>query len=316
MLGYRIVFVAEARHAADGGQGGVQGKDHQECLAHAQSCLHLSRPAMFPVQSAAVYLAACVNPQMQPLASVIILSDGVYRHVLFIKCFFFVADRLHVLHVPESEMNEPAAEPENELEPDSEVMKCGIGSGINYREIMSSNPSISSLRDSMKNVVEVQQPGVAGPGESGQGAAEQTGQPGGSVGVGRAHPAAVPSNGEPKPSLRLLPGQMVRLPSGKLARVELAPRPATSQQRTTTAVQPKPTELQAASSLCQSSQRAVLPSQAEPQIRLPPPPGRLHIVKPSASSDQAKSEQPQSAAQASLPSLQNVVRLSDQTIQV
>ena len=90
VLAYRIVFVAEARHAADGGQGGVQGKDHQECLAHAQSCLHLARPAMFPVQSAAVYLAACVNPQMQPLASVIILSDGVYRHVLFIKCFFLL----------------------------------------------------------------------------------------------------------------------------------------------------------------------------------------------------------------------------------
>ena len=80
----RIVFVAEARHAADGGQGGVQGKDHQECLAHAQSCLHPTRPAIFPVQSAAVYLTARVNPQMQPLASVIILSDGVYRHVWFL----------------------------------------------------------------------------------------------------------------------------------------------------------------------------------------------------------------------------------------
>ena len=158
---------------------------------------------MFPVQSAAVYLTARVNPQMQPLASVIILSDGVYRHVLFIKCFVFVADRLHVLHVPESEMDKPAAEPEDELEPDSEVMKCGIGSGINFRDITSSNPSVRTLSVAIKNVVEVRQPGVAGPGlgESGQGAVELTGQPGGAVRFGRAHPAAVPSIGELKPSL-------------------------------------------------------------------------------------------------------------------
>ena len=159
-----------------------------------------------------------------------------------LNVFFFVADRLHVLHVPESEMDKPEAEPEDELEPDSEVMKCGIGSGINFRDITSSNPSVRTLSVAIKNVVEVRQPGVAGPGESGQGAVEQTGQPGGAAGVGRAHPAAVPSNGEPKPSLRLLPGQMVRLPSGQLARVELAPRPATSQQRAVTAVQLKQSE--------------------------------------------------------------------------